>query len=182
MAEDNMSNIINNFKSMLKNSNISNDVDSNGSNSSGSNSSANTNSSNGNLNITPDMINNLASMLQVNFSQNGSNENTSSNQCNSSNESIGSNHSCSSESTANCSNRSDDSNSSPFGNIDFETILKFKSIMDTLNKNDDPRSNLLYSLKPYLRENRQKKIDQYANLFKITQVTSLFKNQKGDEN
>ena len=54
--------------------------------------------------------------------------------------------------------------------------------METLNKKDDPRSNLLYSLKPYLRENRQKKLDQYVNLLKITQVTNLFKNEKGDEN
>lgn len=66
--------------------------------------------------------------------------------------------------------------------IDFETILKIKSIMETLNKNDDPRSNLLYSLKPYLRESRQKKIDQYVNLLKITNLSGLFNFNKGDEN
>ena len=67
-------------------------------------------------------------------------------------------------------------------NIDFETILKLKSIMETLNKKDDPRSKLLYSLKPYLRESKQKKLDQYVNLFKITQISNLFKNNKGDGN
>ena len=72
--------------------------------------------------------------------------------------------------------------SSPYINIDFDTVLKIKSIMETLNKKDDPRSNLLYSLKPYLRETRQKKLDQYVNLFKITEVTNLFKNDKGDGN
>ena len=51
-------------------------------------------------------------------------------------------------------------------------------IMETFNKKDDPRSNLLYSLKPYLRETRQKKLDQYVNLFKITQVSNLFKKEK----
>ena len=54
--------------------------------------------------------------------------------------------------------------------------------METLNKKDDPRSNLLYSLKPYLRESKQKKLDQYVNLFKITQITQLFKNEKGAKN
>ena len=64
-------------------------------------------------------------------------------------------------------------------NTPFETILKLKSIMETLNKKDDPRSNLLYSLKPYLRESKQKKLDQYVNLFKIAQISNLFKNEKG---
>ena len=67
-------------------------------------------------------------------------------------------------------------------NIDMETILKIKSIMENLNKKDDPRANLLYSLKPYLRESRQKKVDQYVNIFKIAQITNLFKNEKGDVN
>ena len=66
-----------------------------------------------------------------------------------------------------------------FNNIDFETILKMKSMIDDLNKKDDPRSNLLYSLKPYLRKTRQEKIDQYINLFKISKITNLLKNEKG---
>ena len=70
------------------------------------------------------------------------------------------------------------SNSSP--NIDFANIMKIKSIMENLNKNDDPRSNLLHSLKPYLRESRQKKVEQYANLFKLTQMSDIFKFGKGD--
>ena len=47
-----------------------------------------------------------------------------------------------------------------------------------MNNKNDPRSNLLYSLKPYLREERKDKLDQYANLLKISQVTGLFKNKK----
>ena len=162
MAEDNMSNIINNFKNMLQSNNKSNDV--NSSNDSNSN----------NFNISPEMISNLASMLQSNNSQNTSNSSipnfsfylSNRNENNSSSQ----------------TNNSDENNNSNIfsGNLDFETILKMKSIMETFNKKDDPRSNLLYSLKPYLRENKQKKLDQYVNLFKITQVTSLFKNEKGD--
>ena len=149
MAEDNMSNLINSFKNMLHSDNSSNNTDSN-------------NSSNTNLNITPEMIGNLANMLQSNTSNFQNAENNNSSNINSSFENKNSN---------NASN-----------SLDFETILKIKSIMETLNKKDDPRSNLLYSLKPYLRENRQKKLDQYVNLLKITQVTNLFKNEKGDEN
>ena len=54
--------------------------------------------------------------------------------------------------------------------------------METLNQKDDPRSNLLYSLKPYLRESKQKKLDQYVNLFKITRLSNFFKNEKGAGN
>lgn len=115
-----------------------------------------------NLNITPDMINNLAGMLKnsniFNNSSSETQENTKKNDTNS------------------------NTNSENFtSSIDIETIMKMKTIMEALNKNNDPRSNLLYSLKPYLRESRQKKIDQYVNLFKITSITNLFKNEKGDE-
>lgn len=117
---------------------------------------------NNNLNITPDMINNLAGMLKNSnfFNDAGSKED--------------------SDKSSQSSTTNNEPNNDFASSIDFETIMKIKSIMETLNKNDDPRSNLLYSLKPYLRESRQKKLDQYVNLFKITKVTSLFKNEKGD--
>lgn len=86
------------------------------------------------------------------------------------------------EKNSSSSSETSTSNSDFSSKIDFETILKIKSIMETLNKNDDPRSNLLYSLKPYLRESRQKKIDQYVNLLKITNLSGLFNFNKGDEN
>ena len=63
-----------------------------------------------------------------------------------------------------------------FNNIDMNTILKMKSIMEKLNSKDDPRSNLLYSLKPYLRESKKEKLDQYANLLNIAKLSELFKN------
>ena len=149
MADDNMENIINNFKNMLHNNQSSDDKKSqeNGIN---------------NLNITPEMIGNLANMLKNNTAQNDSATSDSFNQ--------------------NTDSSSNDNDSNSMNNIDFETILKLKSIMETLNKKDDPRSKLLYSLKPYLRESKQKKLDQYVNLFKITQISNLFKNNKGDGN
>ena len=128
---------------------------------------------NPNINITPDMINNLVNMLK---SKNFKDDNSSSN-----NE-PSSTYQSSSNNDVPFSTMSTSSNATGFENIDFDTVLKIKSIMETLNKKDDPRSNLLYSLKPYLRETRQKKLDQYVNLFKITEVTNLFKNDKGDGN
>ena len=55
------------------------------------------------------------------------------------------------------------------------TLLKMKSVMEKLNSSNDHRSNLLYSLKPYLREGKKEKIDQYANLLNVAKLTDLFK-------
>lgn len=70
--------------------------------------------------------------------------------------------------------------SNPNGNFDFSqldmnTILKMKSVMEKLNNSNDPRSNLLYSLKPYLREEKKGKIDQYANLLNVAKIADILK-------
>ena len=128
-----------------------------------------------NINISPDMINNIVNMLKENTNSSNSTTNdimhSDASECHHSsdnndynkNEKISNN-------DANCSDSS----------IDFETIMKVKSIMETMNNKDDPKANLLYSLKPYLRKSKQEKLDQYINLLKISQVTKLFKNEKGD--
>lgn len=70
-------------------------------------------------------------------------------------------------------NTTNNSNSSS-PDIDIETILKMKSIIDKLNiKKEDPRSRLLQSLKPYLNENRQNKLDQYIQMSKIMEILPL---------
>ena len=79
------------------------------------------------------------------------------------------------QSTNSSDSSSSSSNFSP--QLDFETILKLKSIIEKFNQKDDPRTNLLHSLKPYLRESRQKKIDEYANLLKIASLSDIFKNK-----
>lgn len=72
-------------------------------------------------------------------------------------------------STGNNSNSSDFSNM--FSGIDMNTILKMKGIMEKMNqKKDDPRSNLLLSLKPYLKRSRQDKVDQYIQLFNMGSI------------
>ena len=83
----------------------------------------------------------------------------------------------SNENSENTNNQnSSNSGGFDFNNIDMNTILKMKSIMEKLNSKDDPRSNLLYSLKPYLRESKKEKLDQYANLLNIAKLSELFKN------
>ena len=53
-------------------------------------------------------------------------------------------------------------------NIDMDTMLKMKSIIDNMNKGqNDSRANLLRSLKPYLKPSRKEKVDQYIKLFSM---------------
>lgn len=67
--------------------------------------------------------------------------------------------------------------------FDINTLLKMKSIISTMNKKDDPRTNLLYSLKPYLRNSRKSKLDQYVNLLNMTKMADIFKaNNKENSN
>ena len=71
------------------------------------------------------------------------------------------------------SNSSQDQSSvdNPFGDIDINMIMKFKSIADAMkNTSNDPRSNLLLSLKPYLKESRKEKVDQYINFLKMASI------------
>ena len=138
-----------------------------------------------NINISPDMINNLVNMLknggfsgvsESTQSTNYSNSNEFSNQPSQSTESFETADSSQSNFNEDYSNSDSSSanNSGSFNGIDFETLMKMKSIMETLNNSNDQDSKLLYSLKPYLRKSRQAKLDQYINILKITQVSKLF--------
>ncbi len=82
-------------------------------------------------------------------------------------------------SSNNNSDASSNSNSST-PNIDIETILKMKSIFEKMNSSEDPRANLLRSLKPYLKESRKSKVDQYIQLFNMTKVMDILKPNGGE--
>lgn len=76
-------------------------------------------------------------------------------------------------------NTNPDSNNS--FNIDFETLMKIQQIMNQMkNEKNDPRTNLLLSLKPYLKDNRKQKIEQYINIFKMTKIIDLLNKNGGD--
>lgn len=117
--------------------------------------------------ISPEMIQNFSSML------NGSN-NTGNNE-NHSNSSNGQNHSSNSSNTSS-SNSASSQGGFDFSNIDINTVMKMKSIIEKMNDKNDPRSNLLYSLKPYLRDEKKEKLDQYANLMNVAKIAELLKN------
>lgn len=65
--------------------------------------------------------------------------------------------------------------SNPFANIDMETMMRVGKIFSTMNK-EDPRKNLLLSLKPFLRDNRQKNVDTYIFILGILNVLDSFSN------
>jgi hypothetical protein len=79
--------------------------------------------------------------------------------------------------------QNDSKDSSSTGKVpDIETIMKIKTIMDSMNSGaNDPRSNLLLSLKPYLRDEKKSKVEQYIKLLNITKVMSIFNNNEGDK-
>ena len=55
-------------------------------------------------------------------------------------------------------------------------LMQIKDIMQSMTSNrNDPRTNLLLSLKPYMRSNRQKSIDSAVKLLGLTNLTKLFK-------
>mgnify|MGYP004725843565 FL=1 len=98
--------------------------------------------------VSPEMINNLSNIL---------NSNTQTSSQNSSNQNIN-------NSTPNNNNNL---------NLDMNTIMKMMSIMENMNNKNDPRANLLYSLKPYLRDSKKDKLDQYVNLLNVSKIAEL---------
>lgn len=95
--------------------------------------------------ISPEMIDSIMGMVNNNKANNDTNNNS-----------------------ADSSNNSRADNT--INSIDLETFMKMKSIMDKMNSKDNPRSRLLLSLKPYLKEERKNKIDQYIQLSKIMEI------------
>ena len=59
--------------------------------------------------------------------------------------------------------------------------MKIKNIMSQMNNNsDDDMSRLLLSLKPYLRDNKKGKLDEYLKLIKMGKMTQLFDSFNGE--
>lgn len=56
-----------------------------------------------------------------------------------------------------------------------EAISKIQQMMGQVSPANDPRINLLNSLKPYMRKNRSAKMDQAIRLIQISKMANLFK-------
>ncbi len=156
--DNNMDDLLNNVKNMMNNGNIPPEIQQMMNNikncSSNNNSSQNSTSQNMDLNkilsqVSPEMINNLSSMLNSNSTNSSNNNSSASNQNNL--------------------------------NLDMNTILKMKSIMENMNNKNDPRANLLYSLKPYLRDSKKNKIDQYVNMLNISKIADFMNKPTNDK-
>lgn len=69
----------------------------------------------------------------------------------------------------------DSSANSNDSTIDIETILKIKEIISKINKNQNsPRNNLLHSLKPYLENDKQEKLEKYIKIANILSILEDF--------
>lgn len=126
-----------------------------------------------------DVSDNLKSMLN-NFTSNSNNNENPNKQNDIQDNSTDNSNDNNNNNQNNETNESSD-NSNPFSNIDFETIMKMKNIFDKVNtKKNDPRANLLLSLKPYLKESRKDKVDKYIQFLNMSQIIE-FINPLGGE-
>lgn len=118
--------------------------------------------------ISPEMIQNFSNAMnqnnttsvqnEMNNSTDNGNPNTSNNQSN------------------------NDFSNLNLNNLDMNTMMKITSALSQMNNKNDPRANLLYSLKPYLRDSKKNKLDQYAQLLNITKIADIMKNDKKENN
>ena len=104
---------------------------------------------------SPEMLQNFSKMLSNQENSNNQNEqnNFNSNQ-----------------------NNTNQSNNFDFSNIDMNTIMKMSSAFGKINNSkNDPSANLLNSLKPYLRDSKKDKLDNYMNLLNIAKIADIVK-------
>ena len=132
---------------------------------------------NGNLS---DAISQISPEMMQNFSKMLSNQNNSQNQNNTQNSSFDSNQQNYNESNNNSSNTN---NNFDFSNLDMDTIMKLSSAFGKMkNSKNDPRANLLNSLKPYLRDEKKGKIEQYMNLLNVSKIAEIMKDNNKENN
>ena len=92
-----------------------------------------------------------------------------------------SSNSANTDSQGNGTSSENTSSDSSIPEFDMATIMKLKSIMDSMKSNsNDPRANLLKSLKPYLKESRIQKVDQYIQIFGMGKVYEMLNPLVGD--
>ncbi len=127
-----------------------------------------------------DAISQISPEMMQSFSETLSNQNMNSSQSNSENtnttkSNVETQHNSEQENYSQ-NTGSNSSNNFDFSNIDMDTIMKFSSAFGKMkNSKNDPRANLLNSLKPYLRDEKKGKIDQYMNLLNVSKIAEIMK-------
>ena len=82
----------------------------------------------------------------------------------------------------NSTNTSSQSNNFDFSNLDINTIMKMSSVINKMKDNqNDPRANLLNSLKPYLRDSKKGQLDNYMNLLNVAKIAEIMKDNKEND-
>lgn len=106
----------------------------------------------------------------------GNNNGNTENNCNNNNTNSNNHH------DNNTSHNNNNNNNNIFENFDMNTILKIQKIMNSVNndKQGDTRANLLRSLKPYLKDSRKNKVDQYIQLMKMGKIIEIMNPLGGD--
>ena len=118
--------------------------------------------------ISPEMIQNFSKMLA---NQGNNNQNKNTNNYNTSNSQNSNN------------NQNQETNNFDLSGIDMNTIMKMSSVLGKMkNSKDDPRTNLLNSLKPYLRDSKKGKLDNYMNLLNVTKIAEILKDNNKENN
>lgn len=145
-------NTMNNIKNMVDNGNISDALS----------------------NISPEMIANFSKLMS------SQNANTSTNENSQNNTNVNTTNS-NNENTNNPTANPVNINGFNLNNMDMNTMMKLTSALGSMNNSNDPRSNLLYSLKPYLRDGKKQKLDQYSQLLNFTKIADIMKNDKKEK-
>lgn len=165
-------NTMNNIKNMVDNGNISEAIS----------------------NISPEMIQNFSKMLSnqnntnnqqnQNQQQNKNNyDNNNNNHFNNTQNNNSNNNFNNNQSSNSNINNSNSSNNFDFSNIDMNTIMKMTSVLGKMNNNqNDPRANLLNSLKPYLRDSKKGQLDNYMNLLNVSKIAEIMKENNKENN
>ena len=152
---NNMDDLLNNVKNMVNSGNIPPEIQQMMNNMKSSNSNNNSTQTSANQNVDINNILNNVSPEMLNNLSSMLNSSTSSD-------------------TGNSTNQNN-------FNLDMNTILKMKSIMENMNNKNDPRANLLYSLKPYLRDSKKSKVDQYVNMLNISKIADFMNKPNNDK-
>ena len=109
-------------------------------------------------NISPEMIQNFSKILSNQNNNNNFETNTST------------------------KNTTNSNNNFEINGIDMNTIMKMSSAIQKMNNTkNDPRANLLKSLKPYLRDGKKEKLDNYINLLNVSKIAEIMKENNNEK-
>ena len=118
--------------------------------------------------ISPEMIQNFSKMFAEQSKKSTTSQPSTNNE--------------SSNQNSNENSNSQGSDAFNLNGIDMNTIMKMSSAFGKMNTKNDPRANLLNSLKPYLRDNKKNKLDNYMNLLNVSKIAELMKKNENKEN